>query len=580
MENELTDFLRRLPWASHDLLQNYFGRKRFDEMLQECSQDIKTIMRADNRQYYSLQPGNDRLLPGISRREMVRKFMAEMCGYGIFETAESPCFNADFRAFSSEQNMWIRVWGDMGHIAPESLMIFNNPPVFGNRLRDIILTCEGIERARFLDVQAETHWQNAQENSAAIYQTEEPGLPPLIPDTGYKKNMQPYDPVMENYAEITGSDAHIYNDTHKRKISIQEIRSREICCKSRNLAQEDYELICFIACNPFFRMPEIALIFGGDSSDRDDVNACGVEYKKIINLTHRIPELAETGLIKEIRSGPMKESYIPTWEGLDLIAAYHGTIPLYLKKYSQWPQQSFEKEDFEAFRHHYENGFSFFDSHTYYKQRWGSLRPEHQKLCNEFGAALICGARSKKAMERKKINVSGLTTISSNLKISAVSHGRKTIKQLHPDGSCTVEWGSPGFEKRWKVFIEIERNTNSGKKLLGKIEKYRKFIHAAKQFYSDYDDVIVMFFFDDTCFDSEKAQEKGLLMQEEMKKNGIRGFVGFRSDALRAPANWVNKNGDIETQTCGGLMLFQNMWLTTDSWPDKVKHPFPCEYIV
>ena len=203
MENELTDFLRRLPWASQDLLQNYFGKEKIESLLCESTRKIQTIMRADNKIYYSLKPGNERLLPGISRREMVRKFMAETYGYGIFDTAESPCFNADFRVFYPEQNIWIRVWGDMGYIAPECLMIFNNPPVFGNGIRDIILTCEGIERARFLNVQAEINWKNAQEDSVEIHQTEIPDFSPLVPDTTNKKDLSPYAPDKENYPKIS-----------------------------------------------------------------------------------------------------------------------------------------------------------------------------------------------------------------------------------------------------------------------------------------------------------------------------------------------------------------------------------------
>ena len=118
------------------------------------------------------------------------------------------------------------------------------------------------------------------------------------------------------------------------------------------------------------------------------------------------------------------------------------------------------------------------------------------------------------------------------------------------------------------------------KKLLSKIDKYRKFIPAAKQFYNDFDDIAVMFFFDDTGPEPGQAHEKGRRLLEIMKRCGIRGFVGFRSDALRTPGEWLNKHGGIESQTCGGLMLYQNMWLTTDSWPDRSRHPFPGEYIV
>ena len=260
MENELIDFLKRLPWASHNLLQNYFGPDKFEELLRMNTRKIKTLIRADNRVYYSLLPGNERLLPGISRREMVRKFMAETYGYTIFDTAESPCFNADFRAFCPEQEIWIRVWGDMGHIAPESLMIFNIPPVFGNGLHDIILTCESIERVRFLKVQAEINWKKAQELSVKIYQMKLPNISPAVPDMSYKKDMPLYNPGMENYPKISDSDENEYNNTRKKIISIQEIRNRDLCRRSSDLSQQDYELISFIACNPFLQLPEIALI--------------------------------------------------------------------------------------------------------------------------------------------------------------------------------------------------------------------------------------------------------------------------------------------------------------------------------
>ena len=237
MENELTDFLRRLPWASQDLLQNYFGKEKIESLLCESTRKIQTIMRADNKIYYSLKPGNERLLPGISRREMVRKFMAETYGYGIFDTAESPCFNADFRVFYPEQNIWIRVWGDMGYIAPECLMIFNNPPVFGNGIRDIILTCEGIERARFLNVQAEINWKNAQEDSVEIHQTEIPDFSPLVPDTSNKKDLSPYAPDKESEAcsvpDAAHEKHHEYIDQNRRLSFIHRLSVKEPVPPSR-----------------------------------------------------------------------------------------------------------------------------------------------------------------------------------------------------------------------------------------------------------------------------------------------------------------------------------------------------------
>ena len=138
MNNKLIDFLRRMPWASRELLENYFEAEDLEKDLLLYSKKITSITRADNQTYYSAKPANYHLLPGISRREMVRKFMSEKYGYSIFDEAESPCGNADFRVFLEDSETWIRVWGDMGHVAPECLLIFRNPPVFGDNVRDII----------------------------------------------------------------------------------------------------------------------------------------------------------------------------------------------------------------------------------------------------------------------------------------------------------------------------------------------------------------------------------------------------------------------------------------------------------
>ena len=138
MNNKLIDFLRRMPWASRELLENYFEAEDLGMDLLLFLKKTTSITRADNQTYYSAKPTNYHLLPGISRREMVRKFMPEKYGYAIFDEAESPCGNADFRVFLEDSETWIRVWGDMGHIAPECLLIFRNPPVFGDNVRDII----------------------------------------------------------------------------------------------------------------------------------------------------------------------------------------------------------------------------------------------------------------------------------------------------------------------------------------------------------------------------------------------------------------------------------------------------------
>ena len=49
MENELTDFLRRIPWANRTLLENFFGVGSFDKMLAQNSPCIESITHTDGK---------------------------------------------------------------------------------------------------------------------------------------------------------------------------------------------------------------------------------------------------------------------------------------------------------------------------------------------------------------------------------------------------------------------------------------------------------------------------------------------------------------------------------------------------
>ena len=574
MKNELIDFLMRLPWSNRTLLEGYFGTDKADNLLRQCSGEIESLRLPDGQLYYSVKPVDYHLLPGIYRREMVRNFMADNYGYSIFDTAESPCFNADFRTFYEEQNLWIRVWGDMGHISVESLLIFRNPPVFASDVHDIILTCQGWERTAFLKIQAELNWINAHNGNVEIIDCVS-GHRAICSDFTCDQNHKLYDPKKDSCQRLSTSEISVFNDTEKQIISIQKLRSTKICLKSAMLSQRDYDLLRFVACNPFLKREEIQLLFGSDDCDADSFTLTESENNRIKDLRKDIDRLKDNGFLRIIPSGQMADTYLLSWQGLDLVAAYHATIPFYLKKYSQWPQESFKQEDFDLFRDTLDDNYPFFDSHCYYKQRWGTIRPEHQILCKEFAAALILGARSMKSEFGCGYSVSGMTTVSSNLKITAKSHGRKTIRMLHPDGACTFEYSSPLCSKKWKVFIEIERNRNRESDLEQKLEKYRKFIPAAKQFYKGYDDILLMFFFDDTTGRTSDLKDKIKFLLETMRNYGITGCVGLLTDAKKIPDGWLPKHGNIEMETSGGLMLYQKIWQTTEILPETMKLNFP-----
>ncbi len=411
MKNDLIDFLNRIPWAEKKLLEQYFGPDRLSPLLQKSSGKIESVMSADGRTYYSCSPANCRLLPGVLRREMVRKYAVDRFGYAIFDSAESPCFNADFRFFDSERNIWIRIWGDMGSVSPECLLIFRNPPVTGEGLLDIILTCQGSERASFLELQTELAWKPAMAGCVEIVEAESGLTRTITAEPAAKTSGHAYVPEAERYPGLSTGQIFGFNDTKKRKITIQEIRSTELCVLSSKLTPNDYSLMRFIACNPFLNEKEIGLLFGGDSCPADSYFRTAHEYDVIQETRSRVDELRRLDLLKRISKGTMGDTYIPTWKCIDLLAAYHGTIPLYLNKYSQWPEEIFKQNSFEDQRHLLPDKYPFFDSHCHYRQRWAVARPEHQKLLQDFCAALLCGARSLKSIRRVNVEVGGVIVL-------------------------------------------------------------------------------------------------------------------------------------------------------------------------
>ena len=562
MEDKLLEFLKRIPWSSKDLLEQYFGPNELQQMLDMAGEEIVSIDYSDGKTYYSAQPANYRLIPGIPRREMVRKQMSHLYGYTIFDRAESPCFNADFRSCDEIGENWIRSWGDMGNISPDSLLFAVNPPAFGTNMLDVVVTRGNRERASFLRVQIEINWKNAGSNNVQVISLEDEIT--ITPKMINEHSMGKYDPTMESYPKLPSHFNDLYNSTDKNIISMQEVKSLNICHKCIELAALDIRMLIFIACNPFLTKPEIGLLLGGDSSDCDSVKLCEREYNRIMEIIARLDYLTRQRLLKHIVSGPMKDTYILTWESIDILAGYYGTIPAYLKKYSALPLQAFNEGDFIDNASNLRGKFPYFDSHCFYKQRWGVIRPEHQTLIKEVTSAFFCGARSLKSEFKYDVNASGLSTISTNLKMSYRYNRKNLFRSLCPDASFNLYYSSGnGMKKKMKVFLEIERNTNHKNIVLGKIDKYRKFIPAAESFYKDYDEIAVVFLYDDTDADPGMIMDKTTSLLKEMQIWHISGYVGLLSDAKKVPEGWIPKHGEIEMNTCGNMYVYQKMWRTS-----------------
>lgn len=577
MTEKLIDFLKRFPWASQSLLENYFGADEFDQMLEPAKDELESFKLEDGELHYSAKPIDYGLVPGIYRRDMVRQYMIDEYGYDILTDAESPCFNADFRAFDEEKLMWIRVWGDMGNLSPDSLLIAINPPVFADNLTDIIVTCGNWERAAFLNIQIENKWKKAGENSVKIISLSDGTT--IIPQLTGKTGKCDYTPSMEEYPKITAEFKENGQDSQKSPVSCQTIKNQVFAMKSLCMSIQDIRLLIFIACNPFLKKNEIALLHGGDSCDANNYHLTEAEHDRIIELLRKVRRLEDNEFLKRITKGPMKDTYVLTWQSIDILAAYFGTIPLYMEKYSYFPLQSFSEKDYVKNKAVLKGDYPFFDSHCHYKQRWGIARPEHQILVKEFSSALLTGARSLKSEFDVDIEVSKMTTISTSLKIVRTTRRQRSILTLRPDGCCDLVYKVNNKNKRMKLFFEIERNTNHKDKVLEKVEKYRKYIPAAKYFYKDYyDEFAVIFLYDDTDSDYGEIMEKSNALLEQMRKYGILGYIGLVSEARKFPDGWLPKHGNEEVSACGNMYVYDNMWRSSADcafiWKHNLLHAF------
>lgn len=570
----LLDTIKRFPLSEKGMLSSFFGRNRFERLFRIFENELIAVKRADNKVYYALSEDDLHYLPGVSRRELVRKYAVNKFGYQVIKNGVSPCKNADLIFLNSNDKKWYRIWGDMGYLAPESLMLFRAQPLFGSNLVDIIVTAQGGERADFLKTQVELEWTEAGANKVFICDITK-GYDHLItPSTNGNGSEFEYDIVMEDFPVLDFSKSNIpkmYNDTKKKTANIQRLRSSDIALKSAELSIFDYDLLRYIACNPFLELKEIGILYSGGYVNRNYTDDLKRESDAIKDTMATVNKLTEMDLLKRLTSNNYMNRYILSWQALDLLGAYHGAIPLYMQKYCQWPQIKFTKEDYVREKKYLAEPYSFFDSHTHYAERWGENLYEHQKLCREFCNAIISGARTLKSSYSVNIEADNVNTVAANLKVVKFINGKRRTKPIHPDGRCTLTKTDIKGTSIYQLFLEIERNTNPKETLIEKIETYKKVIPAAKSFYRNFDDIVLVFFFDDRNKTHGSVNNKIKLLIERMKQAKITGYVSTYSLAISdIPINWVPKYASSEKSITGNMMLYRNIWYSTESenWND------------
>ena len=568
-ENKIVlDLIRHFPLAEKGMLCSYLGQNRFNRILKNIEEEIIAIERRDGKTYYAVSEDDLHYLPGVSRRELVRKYAIRRFGYRVLKNGMSPCKNADLIFFDDRDKTWYRLWGDMGYLAPESLMLFRAQPLFGSNLTDIIVTAQGGERADFLKSQVELEWTEAGQGKAHVCDITKGWEHQITPETNGEGSEFEYDVSMEEYPVV---DLKVYNDTKKKSVNIQQLRSLEIAIKSAKLSVFDYDLLRYIACNPFLELKETGILYSGGYVNRNYVSDMKLEAKAINDTMQTVEKLTKMNLLKRLETQNYKNRYILSWQAIDLLGAYHGTIPLYMQKYCQWPQVKFEKADFEKEREYLSEPYRYFDSHNYYSVKWGESLFDHQKLCREFCNAIISGARTLKSTYGVDVEADNVNTVAANLKTVKYVNGKRRIKPIHPDGRCTIRTTVSGRTSVYHLFIEIERNTNPTKKVVEKIETYKKVIPAARSFYRNYDDIALVFFFDDRDQSHGNVKNKIRVLIEKMRLAKITGYVTTYSlAAADIPETYIPKYSAYEKFMTGNMMLYRKIWYSTESknWDD------------
>ena len=130
--------------------------------------------------------------------------------------------------------------------------------------------------------------------------------------------LAPYDYYAPSLVDLTGIKTvrGDFDSKSAEKIMLKKAIFGDVIANYKKLA-DGKQAVCYcVSVNHSIAMAEA-------------FNAAGIDARHIDGET---PKPERDKIIEMFRSGQMKETYVPSWEGLDLIAAYHGTIPLYLKK--------------------------------------------------------------------------------------------------------------------------------------------------------------------------------------------------------------------------------------------------------
>lgn len=446
----LTDFLRRHPFASQQVLESAFGERGLQILMSGGGRRIRRVDLPGLGPCFAEEREPDATLIGSHRREVARGFAAHVFGARPLAGGISPGVDADLE-FPSNGDMggiWWRVWVDLGGCAPEALGFVADPPThFDYGVRDIVLTTD-IDRLKLIAHQIESRWRG--EHPIHLISSESLAHRTVLPEA------------------IRGERAWLPPDEGRIEALVRA-RQRGSHHRSRlakvvpHLSDEDWSLLARVGDHPLLTPTELSYVKSG---------SVGTLKKELL----RLAMLERLCLIETPKGlGPrvfIERRKILSWRGLELLAGRWGSSPQIMSRFHPWPQ-------------HVDH-----EGRVLYSTGWLRAQYQHQPLVRQFGLAMIDGAR-RVSNARGGVRVELETTIAARI----------SYKENHPEAGRVVSWVAPDARARvefwqgeredggrstpqrlgrYSLWIEVDRATIPVNRLSDRIDRYVSALNAMR----------------------------------------------------------------------------------------------------
>jgi hypothetical protein len=446
----LPDFLRRHPFVSQQVLESVFGERGLRIFMSQCQMSIRRVNLPGLGSCFAEEREPGATLIGNRRREIARRFAAQVFGAASLSGGISPGIEADlgFPWNRGRSALWWRVWVDLGGCAPEALRFIAEPPGrCGSGVRDLILTTDP-QRLELLAPQIEGRWGGKQPiHLISLESLSHRTVAPRASNEGAA-----WIPPDED--QIQALICARQRGSHHRSRLAKAIH---------HLSGDDWSLLAMVGDHPLFTPIELSSVGSGNS-------------RALVADLGRLAGLERLGLIESARDlGPsalIEGRKLLTWRGLGLLAGHWGSSSELMRRFHPWPQVQDQS------------------GRVVYSTGWLRTQDEHQRLVRQFGLALVDGAR-RVSNSRGGVKVALETTIAA--RISYRLHNTdaaKSVSWVAPDArACVRFWRVERGDgrrsnarnlERFTLWVEVDRGTIPVNRLGDRMDRYVSALNAMR----------------------------------------------------------------------------------------------------